>query len=130
MPGMSLLFNCPCGFLRDNIDVGATETGDYTVFLCLQCKKIVSIWTSVGHLHNKACKKCGMKLMAVTDSGAWGPASLQQRFPDTEPWMIEDQVDEFEQPENDHIASIQDIRLLCPNCGKYSLQFESTRFWD
>lgn len=130
MPGMSLSFNCPCGFQRDDIWVGATETGHYTVFLCLQCKKIFSIWTSVRKHHNRVCKRCGMKLMAATDSGVWEPASLQQRFTDTEPWMVENDVYELEEPENNYISSIENIRLLCPNCRKYSLTFENTAFWD
>jgi len=71
-----------------------------------------------------------MKLMAATDSGVWEPASLQQRFPDTEPWMVENDVYELEEPENNYISSIENIRLLCPNCRKYSLTFESTAFWD
>jgi hypothetical protein len=71
--------------------------------------------------------------MAVTDSRAWEPATLHQRFPDAEPWMIEDDVydlDDFEQPENDDISSVENIRILCPGCGKYALTFESTALWD
>lgn len=127
MPGMIMSFNCPCGFQRD-ISVGTISfTEYYSVFLCRQCKEIFSIETSVGKNPNEACKECGMKLIAVTGFGSWKPDSLQQRFPDTEPWMIKNELGKLE---NDAIARIDNIRILCPNCEKYSLTFESTAFWD
>ena len=130
MPGSNLSFICPCGFQSHDIKAGATETGEYTVFLCLQCKRISSIWTSTKHPFKRACNKCGMWLITVTDSGAWEPASLQLRYPDSEPWMIENEIDEDELPEDESNNRIRDIRLLCPICGKYSLKYEITVFWD
>lgn len=130
MPGLCLSFICPCGFQKEDISVGATETGVYTVFLCLQCKTISSIWASFGKHPIGDCKKCGQKLMAVTDPGAWEPSSLQQKFPGTEPWMVENGISELEEPEEDYISDIENIRLLCPRCRKYSLVFETIALWD
>ena len=138
MPGMSLSFKCPCGFHKDNIGVGATENGYYTVFLCVGCKDIFSTWASYKKSHGRICRKCGKRLMAVTDDGAWQPVFLQNRFPDTEPWMVEDDIyacgfddiEDLEEVENTYISNIENIRLLCPSCGKYALTFENTMLWD
>jgi phosphoglucomutase len=34
-----------------------------------------------------------MQLMVITDPGAWAPSSLQKKFIDFEPWMVEDHIE-------------------------------------
>jgi len=58
-----------------------------------------------------------MKIKMLDEPGAWGPANLQRHFPGEEPWMVND-------PDADN------IRLLCPKCGKYSLRFDVRTLWD
>ena len=97
MPGMILSFVCPCGFKKNNIDVGATETGHYSVYLCMKCENIFSVWTAFGKISNKKCRKCKTALIEVTDTGAWEPKSLQQKMPKTEPWMVAEELCELDE---------------------------------
>ena len=138
MPGIGLSFKCICGFHKDNIKVGATEDGHYTVFLCAECKNIFSSWISCKKSDDRICRKCGKRLMAVTDDGAWQPEILQQKFPNIEPWIVENEIYDYafddiecsEEIENFYISNIENIRILCPRCGKYTLKFENTMLWD
>jgi len=127
---MSLSFKCPCGFHRGNIEVGATGSGHYTVFLCKRCKNIFSSWAALSKSNSKICKKCGDNLIAVTDQGAWNPAFIQNRFPDSEPWMVENDIFDIEDNDSEYADEIENIRILCPRCGKYTLLFEISAFWD
>jgi DNA-directed RNA polymerase subunit M/transcription elongation factor TFIIS len=132
MPGMQLSFRCPCGFKRKDVMAGASEDGHYyAVSICLQCQTILSVLSTDNQGHKKkVCRKCGKELMAVTERGAWTPSSLQNKFPDTEPWMVEGQFPEYPESDDDDIAQVQDIRILCPRCRKHSVQWECTALWD
>ena len=134
MPGMLLSFSCPCGYRKDDVNVGATETGHYVVYLCLGCKILFSVWISAHSSHDQPirlagnCRKCGAGLSDLTC--AWEPAWLQRKFPDTEPWLVTDGIEQDGWPQDDFNEAERAIRGLCPACGKYRLQFEDTGFWD
>ena len=132
MPGMVLSFICPCGFKKNNINVGATETGHYSVYLCIKCANIFSLWEKTNKRSGKKCRKCKTALIAVTDAGAWVPKLLQQKIPETEPWMVVDELSETEDYYlgEDYESYINDIKILCPKCRKYSLTFEEDEYWD
>jgi ribosomal protein S27E len=130
MPGMSLSFKCSCGFYKNDIDVGATEEGHYAVFLCFRCKNIFSSWASRSKSYRKICRKCGEGLIAVTDKGAWGPTFIQDRFPDSEPWMVENDIFDIDEDVSVYAEEIENIRILCPKCGNLTLVFENSAFWD
>lgn len=130
MPGMRLSFSCSCGYQLHDVEVGATESGHYEVFLCLQCKEIFSVWESTNRDYRKNCRKCGKNLMAVTDPGAWGPHALFEMCPDTEPWMIEGPVSDDESSEAHLSTLLESVRILCPKCTRYSLKFDATVLWD
>lgn len=127
---MSLSFKCSCGFYKNDIDVGATEAGHYKVYLCLRCKNICSSWTSRSKSNSKICKKCGEGLIAVTDKGAWKPTFIQDRFPDSEPWMVENDIFDIDEDASAYAGEIENIRILCPKCANYTLEFENSAFWD
>ena len=112
--------------------VGATEDGYYyVVLICLQCQTIFSVSSTDNQGHKKkVCRKCGKEPMAVTDRGAWTPSSLQNKVPDIEPWMVGGQLADFPELEDDDVADVQNIRVLCPQCRKHSVQWECTALWD
>jgi transposase-like protein len=135
MPGMLLTFTCPCGFKKENIEVGATEKGHFKVAICLQCRKIFSIWVNYEQERHKpemgrTCQRCGMDTILITDPGAWIPISLQTKFNDTEPWMVEDTLCEHEEITEEDITNIQNIRVLCPSCRAHSVEYHLTGCWD
>lgn len=68
--------------------------------------------------------------MTITDRGAWAPSSLQEKLVDIEPWLVEGQLSEYPELEDDDIADVQNIRILCPKCRKHSVQRECTALWD
>jgi hypothetical protein len=116
-------FECPCGFRKDGVYVGATREGGYLVVLCRTCHRLFSVWTDgdpsslTQSDHLSACRGCGKPALPITAPGAWGPPALQARYPDTEPWLVEE-----EEP--------VDIKILCPKCGEYSLSYALEAFWD
>jgi transcription elongation factor Elf1 len=132
MPGNILSFHCPCGFKKSNITVGVSEDFvNYSAFLCLNCKKIIPVLKRRGGSFNVNCHICGTKFVTLTEPGAWMPVELQQRFPDSEPWMIENSIFNLEEEEAEKLMSLaEEIRVLCPRCGKHSLRFEETGLWD
>ena len=132
MPGDILSFNCPCGFQKKEIYVGVNDAHvHFTIFLCLQCGKMVIAQKSPKGHFDKTCRKCGMELTAMTDPGTWQPASLQQRFPDSEPWMVFNEIVELEHEEAEKLIPLADeIRILCPKCKKYTLKLEESGCWD
>lgn len=72
-----------------------------------------------------------MKLTAMTDPGAWEPASLQQRFPDSEPWMVLDEIVNLDEEESEKLMPLADeIRILCPRCKNYTLELGEKGCWD
>ena len=131
MPGMILSFACPCGFKKNEIKVGATEAGHYSVYLCIKCANIFSFWEKTKK-SGKKCKKCKTALIGVADSGVWEPKSLQEKIPEAEPWMVVDALSELEDNYlgEDYESYINDIKILCPKCRRYSLTFEENGYWD
>jgi ribosomal protein S27E len=116
------------------MSVGATERGHYLVVICLDCQRIFSIWrdrnSDKDQKNIPICKKCGRTLMSLTDPGAWSPSSLQNKFPDFEPWLFEDGSCFDEEPTDEEVAEILSIRVFCPNCKTFSLEYEITSHWD
>ena len=68
--------------------------------------------------------------MLITAPEAWAPSSLQNKFPDLEPWIIENGDHFVEEPTDEEIAELANIRVLCPKCRSYSLEYEVQSFWD
>jgi hypothetical protein len=132
MPGVALTFQCSCGYKKQDVGVGASEEYiDYSAFLCLKCKKVIPVLKRSNGEFNKYCHICGTKFVAITDPEAWVPSELQQRFPDCEPWMVEDEVFNLGEEEAEKLLPLaEQIRILCPRCGKHSLSFEVTELWD
>ena len=114
--------------------VGAALEGHYVIVMCLECHQLLSIWK--GKANSKVqkappiCKKCGKPLMPITAPGAWGPPDLQNRFPDLEPWILEDGDYLGEGPTDEERAQLAQIRILCPKCGAFSLEYEALAHWD
>jgi hypothetical protein len=131
VPGKELIFRCPCGYLSKTVTVGATEKGHYLVVLCLDCQRLFSVWRSnKAQQERPVCKKCGKGLTPITAPGAWGPTSLQNKFPDLEPWIIEN-GDQFDEEQTDEeLAELGNIKVLCPKCRSYSLEYEIESLWD
>ena len=135
MPGMELTFACACGHRSENVSVGATEDGEYEVFICLECRRILSHWRQPGRRENdpprkpRKCDRCGHQLMRMTDTGAWGPARLQERFPESEPWMVAggEWPDDASEEERELVSQ---IRILCPQCRAYAVDHEAVTLWD
>ena len=72
-----------------------------------------------------------MKLTTMTDPGAWEPAALQKRFPDSEPWLVFNEIVELGGEEAEQLMPLADkIRILCPQCKKYTLELEDSGCWD
>ena len=131
MPGNILSFRCPCGFKKNDVSVGVSnDFVNYSAFLCLNCKKIIPVLKRRGGAFNEYCHICGTKFVTLTDPGAWMPVELQKRFPDSEPWMIYNEVINLGQKESNLLDLIEEIRILCPKCRKHSLQFKMTELWD
>lgn len=134
MPGMELAFRCPCGFRRDNVSVGATQTGHYLVVLCLHCHRLFSLWrrtrSSERQDDRPICRGCGKPLIPITAPGAWGPPSLQNRFPDLEPWLVQEDDDIVENAARPARAELDAIRVLCPKCKSLSLEYQRVGLWD
>ena len=132
MPGKTLSFSCPCGFKKNDVQVGVSDDFvNFSAFLCLNCKKIIPVLKRHSGSFNHYCHLCGTKFVAITDPGAWMPVELQQRFPDSEPWMIENSIFNLEEEEAEKLMSLAgEIRILCPKCGKHSLRFKTTELWD
>lgn len=134
MPGRELSFRCPCGFRKDRVSVGATEMSHYHVVLCLDCHLLLSISRRSNNWQDREsspiCRKCGKPYMTITAPGAWEPAALQNKFLDMEPWLLEDGDYFVEEPTDDELAQIENIRILCPKCGSYSLEYEIQALWD
>jgi len=81
--------------------------------------------------YNTNCSTCLMKLTAMTDPGAWEPAALQQRFPDSEPWLVFDEIVNLDEEEAAKLMPLTDeIRILCPKCKKYTLTLGESGCWD
>jgi hypothetical protein len=68
--------------------------------------------------------------MPITATGAWGPSRLQNKFPDIEPWLVEDGGQFDEEPTDEELADLACIRVLCPKCRSYSLEYEIESLWD
>lgn len=135
MPGRELSFRCLCGFHKKHVMVGATLEGHYLVVMCCNCHLIFSLWQEKSDSskmdkprackecgqslpmidEQPTCRKCGKPLARITDPGAW---SHQARFPNYDPWLVEGKIN----PGN--------IRIRCPQCGNYSLEYEVEAFWD
>ena len=137
MPGMELDFKCHCGFNVENVTEGATQKGHYLVVLCLECHRLFSIWKKdlppVQDSTVPNCKRCGKPLMPLTAPEAWSPSSLQKKFPDYEPWGIDEGTwfDRFDdEPTENEMVQIKGIRVLCPRCRKHSVDFETVLFGD
>jgi hypothetical protein len=131
MPGMELNFECPCGFKKEKVTVGATQHESYCVFLCLSCHLVFSLKIKNRNQNSgkQYCRHCHGILKEVTEPGGWGPEEIQKKFPDMEPWLIGD----THYSEEDEIVwnfDLSVIRVLCPNCGLFSLDFTSVAFWD
>ena len=133
MPGQMLEFKCPCGFIAEEVIVGATETHHHLVVLCLDCHRLFSIRRSHREENETpVCRNCKKPLMQITDKGAWAPQSLQDKFPDDEPWMIDAGSGGYsdEEPTDEEIAELESIAVLCPACHSYTLKYETVAFWD
>jgi len=134
MPGMELNFRCPCGFIRKGVMVGAALDGHYDVVMCLHCHLLLSVWRDEAKFKRQQvrpiCKKCGKPLMPITASGAWGPPDLQNRFPDHEPWIVKNGDCFDKEPTDAELAQFAQIRILCPKCGTFSLEYETVAHWD
>jgi len=123
MPGEILVFRCPCGFSQDDVFVGATQTGEYVVVLCLECHRIVSLFQRTRRRRRDdpeqrpVCRKCGKPLLRITDRGVCGiPGREEFVLEDTEPWL-----DLFPGPK---------VRILCPRCHSLSLTYVAIGNWD
>jgi hypothetical protein len=132
MPGTTLTLSCPCGFRSRDVCVGVTDSHCASTFaLCPECRKIVPLHSKHGGEFSTRCHQCGMKLKALDEPGAWEPAELQRRFPGTEPWLVENQICELQEKEAEYYYSMyENIRILCPKCGKYSLTYKVVTLWD
>ena len=49
-----------------------------------------------------------MKLTAMTDPGAGEPAALQQRFPDSERWLVFDEIVNLDEEESEKLMPLVD----------------------
>ena len=116
MPGMRLDFHCPCGFNAKNIPVGATQSSYYLVVLCFECHRLFSVWKKGDDSTVPSCKRCSKLLMLITSPGAWSPFPLHDKFPNSDPWLITEKPSE--------------IRILCPKCRNYSVEYDITQYWD
>ena len=121
-------FKCPCGFNAEDT-VGATLEEHYLVVLCLECHRLFSLWRKEDNSTIPICKNCRKPLMPITAPGAWSPSALQKKFPDYEPWNFDVLADNDELSE-DEIDQIKEIRIMCPKCKKYSVEFEEVGYWD
>jgi hypothetical protein len=131
MPGYTLNLRCPCGFRKKDVWVGVTEDYLHLTFgICLDCKKIFALQCKPGGKLPTTCHQCGMKLLTPDAPGAWEPAELQQKFPATEPWLVESEFHRLPEKEAKTYCLIEDIRLLCPKCGKYALNYKEDTLWD
>lgn len=130
MPGMELRFKCPCGFEQGGVEVGATERGRFVVAMCQRCHKLASHWREGERRVRPICRKCGKALTLIADPGSWGPAALQMKFPDDEPWIVAGGECFEEGPTEDEAEQLQSVRVLCPRCGQCSMECESETLWD
>lgn len=137
MPGQVLIFKCQCGFTKENVTVGATDAHSYGLFFCFHCHTIVSLkikHTSSSRTPKRHCSKCDSLLVHIDEKGAWGPSHIQEKFLGTPPWCIDDwehEPDILNDGDNESVGfEIDTIRLICPVCGQYSLEFDCCGFWD
>jgi len=132
MPGMELDFECECGFSAKNVAVGATEAGHYEVAICFECNILSSCWNNdrKNELESLKCKKCRNSSMKITDPKAWIPDSLHKIFPDSEPWMVEDNEYWEDHDADEELRQLDQIRIICPKCNSYRLRYEIAALWD
>jgi len=130
MPGMNMNFKCPCGFNAKNVTVGATQEEYCLVVLCLECHRLFSLWRKGNNSTVPICKSCGKPLMSITAPGAWSPSALQAKFPDSEPWLIDEGSSCEDELIEDEIDQFKEIRIMCPRCKKYSVEFKEVAYWD
>jgi hypothetical protein len=131
MPGVGLDLSCPCGFRKKEVWVGVDEAMVHLSFgICLDCRKIFPLVCKPGGRFPSSCHRCGMRLLTPTAPGAWEPAELQRKFPDTEPWLVGNEYYRLSEREEKYERMIEEIRLLCPRCGKYSLTYQEGLLWD
>ena len=133
MPGMKMDFKCQCGFKARSVTVGATLEGHYLVGMCLECHRLFSSWRKCNNETVPICYKCGNPSMPITAPGAWSPAALQKKFPDLEPWNVDGRSsndDEDDDLIEDEVEQSPGIRILCPLCKQYSVEFEEVLLWD
>lgn len=129
MPGAILNFCCECGFTKNDINVGALIDRHYIVCLCFNCNILKSTLITGGSDKKPVfCKKCNKAMLKITEKNAWIPETLNEKFHETEPWMLEEIIFEDDDEEIDN--EINDIKILCPKCGRYSLRYEQVGCWD
>jgi hypothetical protein len=129
MPGEMLTFFCSCGYRKGYVAIGGTSQGECKVFICTHCKTIFSIYDNNPD-RKRFCKKCGSKLLSITDAGAWQPEELHKKYSDCEPWDLEYKALSGEELTEADRMLIPEIKILCPRCREYSLQHEYGAFWD
>ena len=129
--GQGLVFSCECGFESGEIWVGCGFSRIfYDAAMCLKCHKIFAVHRKGEKPEAPTCRNCHQKCMLLTDPGAWGPRALQELFPDKEPWDVKDGDVFKKEPSDEIIALLSQFGILCPNCHKYTLQYECRLLWD
>lgn len=119
--GTILKASCPCGFHVDNIMAGGGMANFKTLCAapayCAACKKLEIL----NYLDDDPkCAACAGKPVFYNDP------SLQEKLPPgAKPGTIfswnTDKKGTF---------SLPDVNYLCPQCGKMTLRFVQSGFWD
>lgn len=129
MPGSILNFYCDCGFKKNEVYVGAETNRHYIVCICFNCNILISkLIVSGNNAKPVFCKKCQKRMLNINEKNAWIPEILNERFHETDPWLLEDYT--IEDDEEELETEISDIKILCPKCGRYSLKYEGVGLWD
>jgi ribosomal protein L37AE/L43A len=127
---MKMNFKCVCGFNAVDISVGATQSQHYLVVMCFECHRLFSLLRRCDSSTIPICKTCGKPLIPITTPGAWGPPALQKKFPDTDPWLVDDESYCDDEAIEEEMDQFNEIRVMCPRCKNHSVEFEAIEYWD
>lgn len=68
--------------------------------------------------------------MPVNSLGGWRPPELNAKFPDQEPWFVTNGECFREEPTPEEGAQTEAVRVLCPKCQRFSVEFGITALRD